>query len=99
VRFGGVEDTGILMAMAETVAAQSSPQPLTSSRPGQLDRLAGFRFTYVAIFSFMLLYVASVEVAGPGFVNFRLADAVWHRVLKSVETEGGVSISARVASR
>jgi hypothetical protein len=53
----------MLMAMAETVAAQSNPPPLTSSRPGQLDRLAGFRITYVAIFSFMLLYVVSVEVA------------------------------------
>jgi arginyl-tRNA synthetase len=28
--------------------------------------------------------VASVEVAGPGFINFRLATPVWHRVLKSV---------------
>ncbi len=51
------------MAMAETVAAQSGPQPLTSSRAGQLDRLAGFRITYLAIFSFMLLYLVSVAVA------------------------------------
>ena len=32
--------------------------------------------------------VASVEVAGPGFLNFRLADQVWHQVLKSIGTEG-----------
>ena len=28
--------------------------------------------------------VQSVEVAGPGFLNFRLAEPAWHRVLKSV---------------
>ena len=32
--------------------------------------------------------VTSVEVAGPGFLNFRLNEPVWHRVLKSVETLG-----------
>ena len=32
--------------------------------------------------------VTSVEVAGPGFLNFRLAEPVWHRVLKSVDTLG-----------
>ncbi len=32
--------------------------------------------------------VTSVEVAGPGFLNFRLSEPVWHRVLKSVETLG-----------
>ena len=32
--------------------------------------------------------VTSVEVAGPGFINFRLNEPVWHRVLKSVETLG-----------
>ena len=32
--------------------------------------------------------VTSVEVAGPGFINFRLSEPVWHRVLKSVETLG-----------
>jgi arginyl-tRNA synthetase len=32
--------------------------------------------------------VTSVEVAGPGFLNLRLADSVWHRVLKSVASEG-----------
>jgi arginyl-tRNA synthetase len=32
--------------------------------------------------------VASVEVAGPGFLNFRLTEPVWHRVLKSVDTLG-----------
>jgi arginyl-tRNA synthetase len=28
--------------------------------------------------------VASVEVAGPGFLNFRLTPAAWHRVLRAV---------------
>jgi arginyl-tRNA synthetase len=32
--------------------------------------------------------VTSVEVAGPGFVNFRLAEPVWHRVLKSIDLLG-----------
>ena len=32
--------------------------------------------------------VQSVAVAGPGFLNFRLADPAWHRVLKSVEALG-----------
>ncbi len=32
--------------------------------------------------------VAAVDVAGPGFLNFRLAPAVWHRVLRSVTQLG-----------
>jgi arginyl-tRNA synthetase len=32
--------------------------------------------------------VSSVEIAGPGFINFRLTGAAWHRVLQSVEAEG-----------
>jgi arginyl-tRNA synthetase len=32
--------------------------------------------------------VTSVEVAGPGFINFRLADAVWHQVLRSIAVQG-----------
>ena len=32
--------------------------------------------------------VTSVEVAGPGFINFRLADAVWHQVLRSIAAQG-----------
>jgi arginyl-tRNA synthetase len=32
--------------------------------------------------------VESVAVAGPGFLNFRLDEPVWHRVLKSVDTLG-----------
>ena len=32
--------------------------------------------------------VESVEVAGPGFLNFRLAEPVWHRVLKSIDRLG-----------
>ncbi|MBN9344795.1 MAG: arginine--tRNA ligase [Devosia sp.] len=32
--------------------------------------------------------VTSVEVAGPGFLNFRLDEPVWHRILKSVDTLG-----------
>src|SRR5690606_23508792 len=33
--------------------------------------------------------VQSVEVAGPGFLNFRLADSVWQEVLRAVGTEAG----------
>ena len=32
--------------------------------------------------------VASVEVAGPGFINFRLNTPIWHDVLRSVATQG-----------
>ncbi|MDC9826011.1 arginine--tRNA ligase [Devosia sp. ZB163] len=32
--------------------------------------------------------VASVEVAGPGFLNFRLETPIWHDVLKSVAAQG-----------
>ena len=32
--------------------------------------------------------VDSVEVAGPGFLNFRLGEPVWHRVLKSIDLLG-----------
>ncbi|WP_375597543.1 arginine--tRNA ligase [Devosia sp. Naph2] len=32
--------------------------------------------------------VTSVEVAGPGFINFRLADSIWHQVLKAVGAQG-----------
>lgn len=32
--------------------------------------------------------VSSVDVAGPGFLNFRLNEPVWHRVLKSVDVLG-----------
>jgi len=36
-----------------------------------------------------LPHVAGVEVAGPGFVNFRLADSWLHEVLSEVLTSGG----------
>jgi arginyl-tRNA synthetase len=32
--------------------------------------------------------VESVEVAGPGFLNFRLDEPAWHRVLKSIDQLG-----------
>ena len=32
--------------------------------------------------------VTEVSVAGPGFINFRLADAVWYAVLRSVAEQG-----------
>jgi len=33
--------------------------------------------------------VETVEVAGPGFLNFRLDEPAWHRVLRSVDELGG----------
>jgi arginyl-tRNA synthetase len=33
--------------------------------------------------------VASVEVAGPGFLNFRLAGSIWFAVLRSIAEQGG----------
>lgn len=32
--------------------------------------------------------VESVEIAGPGFINFRLALPVWHQVLRDIGTQG-----------
>lgn len=32
--------------------------------------------------------VESVDVAGPGFINFRLSNAIWHQVLKAVGAQG-----------
>jgi len=32
--------------------------------------------------------VTSVEVAGPGFINFRLDTPIWHDVLRSIATQG-----------
>ena len=32
--------------------------------------------------------VTSVEIAGPGFINFRIANPVWHEVLRSIGTQG-----------
>ena len=32
--------------------------------------------------------VRSVEVAGPGFLNFRLEEPIWHKVLRSVDLLG-----------
>src|SRR5690606_12660698 len=32
--------------------------------------------------------VASVEIAGPGFINFRLATPVWHQVLRAIAAQG-----------
>lgn len=31
--------------------------------------------------------VVSVEIAGPGFINFRLANPIWHQVLRSIATD------------
>lgn len=53
----------MLTAMAETLAAQRGAQATLGSRSVPLDRLAGFRFTYVAIFLFGLLYLASMGIA------------------------------------
>lgn len=50
--------------MAETLAvehAREARTPVGARRP--LDHLATFRVTYVSIFSFMLLYIVSVELA------------------------------------
>ena len=32
--------------------------------------------------------VQSVEVAGPGFINFRLAPSIWHQVIKAIGAQG-----------
>ena len=52
--------------MADTVRHQGSAPQLAGVRAESLDRLACFRVTYLAIFSFGLLYLLSIEVArGP----------------------------------
>jgi hypothetical protein len=43
--------------------ASEQPAPREAERPTTLDRVASFRFTYVAIFVFLLLYVFSVQMA------------------------------------
>ncbi|HEX5065276.1 MAG TPA: hypothetical protein VFY49_04120 [Myxococcota bacterium] len=48
--------------MADTVVVQGD-LPQSATRPGQLDRLASFRFTYLAIFAFLLLYLLSIEAS------------------------------------
>lgn len=42
--------------------------------------------------------VASAEVAGPGFLNIRLADAMWPRLLAGVLEEGATSAAATSAA-
>lgn len=32
--------------------------------------------------------VVSVDIAGPGFINFRLANPLWHKVLRSIAEQG-----------
>ncbi|MDB5473961.1 MAG: arginine--tRNA ligase, partial [Devosia sp.] len=32
--------------------------------------------------------VTSVEIAGPGFINFRLANPIWHQVLQAIARQG-----------
>ena len=32
--------------------------------------------------------VTAVEIAGPGFINFRLANPIWHQVLRSIAAQG-----------
>ncbi len=33
--------------------------------------------------------ITSVEIAGPGFINFRLATPIWHQVLRAIAEQGG----------
>jgi len=53
----------MLPAMADTVVVQGNAPSQSVSRPSQLDRVASFRLTYLAIFSFLILYLLSIEVA------------------------------------
>jgi arginyl-tRNA synthetase len=32
--------------------------------------------------------ITSVEIAGPGFINFRLANPIWHQVLRAIAEQG-----------
>jgi arginyl-tRNA synthetase len=32
--------------------------------------------------------ITSVEIAGPGFINFRLANPIWHQVLRAITEQG-----------
>jgi hypothetical protein len=45
------------------VAASEHQSAQEADRPSALDRVASFRFTYLAIFIFLLLYVFSVQIA------------------------------------
>jgi DNA repair exonuclease SbcCD ATPase subunit len=48
--------------MTNVVASQHQTAP-EADRPTAFDRMASFRFTYLAIFVFLLLYVFSVQIA------------------------------------
>ena len=63
-----------------TNAAMVAAKPLGKSPRELATALAG-RFARAPD-------VESVEVAGPGFINFRLSNAIWHQVLKAVGAQG-----------
>jgi hypothetical protein len=54
----------MLRPMADTAAVQGDMAALRGApRSGsQLDRLASFRFTYLAVFAFLMLYLISIQV-------------------------------------
>jgi hypothetical protein len=51
------------MAEASAPEGKSLPRSVVQAGAATLDRLASFRFVYVAIFIFALLYIASVQVS------------------------------------
>src|SRR5690606_14854311 len=63
-----------------TNAAMIAAKPLGENPRAIATQLAG-RFAREAD-------VETAEVAGPGFLNFRLRPAVWHEVLASIAREG-----------
>ena len=60
-------------AMVLSKAAGKNPRQLSEALAGRLKELPGIR---------------EVTVAGPGFVNFRLADTEWASTLRTILTDG-----------
>ncbi|WOE74607.1 arginine--tRNA ligase [Alterisphingorhabdus coralli] len=60
-------------AMVLAKQAQMKPRDFAEKLAAELDKLDD---------------VASVEIAGPGFINMRLADVVWHRELHDIANAG-----------
>jgi arginyl-tRNA synthetase len=60
-------------AMVLSKAAGTNPRALAEQLKPQLEALP---------------YVAAVEIAGPGFINLRLNDAVWREELDAITGEG-----------
>jgi len=66
-------DMAVNAAMVLARDAKMKPRDIAAALAAKIEALPG---------------VASVEIAGPGFINLRLDNAVWHDCLKEILVEG-----------